>query len=181
MIQITDLFERIKKIFIPKRKCLIIFSMAAVFPVIILAGSLTGCGNDQLVDEYSNGSTIQIDEDSNGINNDDNESVSGIDRFAIDEAEWPWGKDLVLKYPEYTYSISWYADQKENLESGKEYYGIGYYLELKESLGGYANIFEEPSFSAKVVGELHSEEKLSCWPEKYQTEYDTNYGYYYLW
>ena len=158
-------------------KNLLIFATVVILPVVILAGVLTGCGNNQ-VDEPMYVGTVQS-EDSSATNNDES-IVSSLDRFVLDETEWPWAEDFDPKYPEYAYFISWYGDPKENI-GNKEYYGIGYYLERKQDPNEYASIYVAPSFSTEIIGEWHSEEKVSCWPEKYQTENATMYGYYYLW
>ena len=94
-------------------KNLIPLAIVAVFVVIILAGIFTGCGKNRPEDDYSNGGTVQS-EDSNAANNDTASIESSLDRFVLDEAEWPWLEDFTLKYPEYDYLISWFGDRKDS-------------------------------------------------------------------
>ena len=179
-----SLKERIRTLKRQKTEHLAVIAIVSVFPMIFFAGSLAGCGANQIEDELLN-DAIQNEEGSNEININDNDNdnesvVSDPDRFALNEAEWPWLEDLALKHPEYSYSISWYGDSKD-VKKGKEYYGIGYYLELEQGSPDHANIYEAPSFSETIIGELRFGDRVSCWPEKYQTEDATIYGYYYLW
>ena len=94
------------------------------------------------------------------------------------ESEWPREENFVPKFPEFAEYLVWYSEKK-----WRGGHGIGWWAVLDKELADRVFVYDKPSFSAKIVGEVVEVENMGdLWfgvLELYQTETELFIGEYY--
>ena len=156
----------------------------AILFVIVLLFSLGACGNSKAGGSGGGGIDIVVGGGEKDTDSDPRRDPGrgkgdpapdpvrdrpGVNEHGQDLTGFPYQDELVVRYPEYIDSISWYEIPRDYIG------GLGEWVVPGESVTTYVNIREKPSTSAKVIGELRHTDDMLWWRQmEFYVDYEAN-------